>query len=144
MENATKALLIAAAVLIAILLISLGVGVFNSASEQMESADLSEYQIQQFNDKFKKYENTSVSGSDVNALLDTVFNHNMAQEEAATRVAIEWGSNANGKPTGWANITTTAKPTASYKKVSTKCFLSTIKGTSPLVEETFHLTQNII
>ena len=119
MENAVKALLIAAAVLVAILLISLGVGIFNSASEQMEGADLSQYQIQQFNDKFKKYEGTNKSGSDVNALLEVVFNHNMSQEESSNRVAIDWGSNTKGKPTNWANVTTTAKPTASYKKVST-------------------------
>ena len=88
MENAVKALLIAAAVLVAILLISLGVGIFNSASEQMEGADLSEYQIQQFNDKFKKYEGTSKSGSDVNALLDTVFSHNNSQEDNSTGVKV--------------------------------------------------------
>jgi type III secretory pathway component EscT len=55
MENATKALLIAAAVLIAVLLISLVMGVLNSGAEQVDNADLSEYEIQQFNDKFNKY-----------------------------------------------------------------------------------------
>ena len=73
MENAVKALLIAAAVLIAILIISLGLVVYNRASETVNSAgDLSEYQIQQFNEKFLKYQGTSVSGTDVNALLQTV------------------------------------------------------------------------
>lgn len=88
MENATKALLIAAAVLIAILLISLGVGVFSTASEQMGSADLSEYEIQRFNDKFRNYEGTSVTGAEVNSMIDTVFNHNLAQEDNTTCVAI--------------------------------------------------------
>ena len=78
MENATKALLIAAAVLIAILLISLGVGVFNSASEQMDKADLSEYEAQKFNDKFTPYAGTNISGSDVNALVEAVVNSNNA------------------------------------------------------------------
>ena len=118
MENAVKALLIAAAVLVAILLISLGVGIFNSASEQMEGADLSEYQIQQFNDKFKKYEGTSKSGSDVNALLEVVFNHNMSEEDASNRVAVTF-SGTTGKPEGWKNVKTTSKPTKSYTKVST-------------------------
>ena len=53
MENATKALLIAAAVLVAILIISLGLVVYNMASETVDNAgNLDEYQIQQFNEKF--------------------------------------------------------------------------------------------
>ena len=48
--------MIAAAVLVAILIISLGIGVFNSASEQMGDMDLTEYQKQQFNEKFTKYD----------------------------------------------------------------------------------------
>ncbi|MBQ2835543.1 MAG: hypothetical protein IJE68_01745 [Clostridia bacterium] len=90
MENATKALLIAAAVLVAILIISLGIGIFNTASEQAENAgDLTQYEIQTFNDKFKKYEGDSRTGSDVNALLDTVFSHNNAQEDTSTCVEVE-------------------------------------------------------
>lgn len=113
MENATKALLIAASVLIVILLISLGVGIFTSAEEQMGNADLSEYQVRQFNDKFKKYEGTSVSGSDVNALLETVFNHNMNND-----VKLQVKCTAKTKPTTWKDVTAT-KPTLSYAKFST-------------------------
>lgn len=92
MENATKALLIAAAVLIAILIISLGIVVYNKASEAMGSIDMNEYQIQQFNDKFKKYEGINVSGSEVNAMLETVFNHNNSQEDSSTCVAVTGAS----------------------------------------------------
>lgn len=104
MENATKALLIAAAVLVAILIISLGLVVYNMASETVDNAgNLDEYQIQQFNQKFKKYEGTSVSGSDVNALINTVFNHNLAQEDETTRVSVTVDENevidANDTPT---------------------------------------------
>ena len=89
MENATKALMIAAAILVAILVISLGIGIFNSASEQAEGAgDLSEYEVQTFNDKFTKYNGTNVSGSDVNAMLKTVFNHNQVQEDETTQVTV--------------------------------------------------------
>ncbi|MBQ2835540.1 MAG: hypothetical protein IJE68_01730 [Clostridia bacterium] len=92
MENATKALLIAAAVLVAILIISLGIGIFNTASEQAEGAgDLTQYQIQTFNDKFRKYEGDSRSGADVNALLQTVFSHNNAQEGTDTCVEVKNG-----------------------------------------------------
>ena len=83
MENATKALLIAAAVLIAILIISLGVVVYQKASEAVNGAgDLSEYEIEQFNAKFTKYQGSNVSGSEVNAMVQTVVNHNNAESRA--------------------------------------------------------------
>lgn len=89
MENAVKALLIAAAVLVAILIISLGLVVYNRASETVNSAgDLSEYQIQQFNEKFLKYEGISVTGAEVNAMLQTVFNHNQNQDDTSTCVEV--------------------------------------------------------
>lgn len=89
MENAIKALLIAAAVIIAVLIISLVMGVFNTGSEQVNNnSDLSEYQIQQFNDKFTKYEGKNVSASKANAMIKTVFNHNLAQEDSSTMVEI--------------------------------------------------------
>ena len=89
MENATKALLIAAAVLVAILIISIGLIIYNRASETVNTAgDLSEYQIQQFNSKFTEYEGTNVSGADVNALLKTVFNHNISQNDLTKIIAV--------------------------------------------------------
>lgn len=114
MENATKALMIAAAILVAILVISLGIGIFNNASEQAEGAgDLSEYQVQQFNDKFTKYNGENVSGSEVNAMLKTVFNHNQVQEDATTMVTVGVGTAAATNDT----ITTTM--TTAPAKVST-------------------------
>lgn len=85
MENATKALLIAAAVLVAILIISLGLVVYNMAAETVNnSANLSEYEIQAFNEKFTKYLGDNISGTTVNALISTSFNHNLAQEDDNT------------------------------------------------------------
>jgi len=117
MENATKALLIAAAVLVAILLISLGIGVFNLGAEQMGNADLTEYEIQTVNGKFDKYFGTSVSGTDVNALLSALFNHNMSQEDAVTRVEVKL-TKSNGI-TKKATYKTDAKPASPYAEVST-------------------------
>lgn len=92
MENATKALLIAAAVLVAILIISLGLVVYNMAAETVNnSANLSEYEIQSFNEKFTKYLGENKSGTNVNAMINTVFNHNLAQEDdnAGRKVSVE-------------------------------------------------------
>ena len=76
MENATKALLIAAAVLIAIILISLGLAVVRQGQEAVINADLSEAEATAFNNKFTVYEGTNVATSRVNAMLNAVFAHN--------------------------------------------------------------------
>lgn len=108
MENATKALLIAAAVLVAILIISLGLIIYNMASETVENAgDLSEYEIQQHNDKFEKYVGEGLTGSTINAMLKTVFNHNLAEGEDGALVEVK----------GSATLTTGASQPAD--KVST-------------------------
>lgn len=77
MENATKALLIAAAVLVAILIISLGLVVYNMAAETIDSVNFSGQEITAFNDKFTQYEGSNVRGSEVNAMLKTVLTSNM-------------------------------------------------------------------
>lgn len=79
MENATKALLIAAAVLIAILIISLGLVIYNQAAETVDSVNMSSQQIQAFNDQFLKYNGSGKRGTEVNALLKTVLNNNMSE-----------------------------------------------------------------
>lgn len=89
MENAVKALLIAAAVLIAILIISLGLVVYNKASETANNAgDLSEYEIQQHNEKFTRYQSTNASGAEVNAMLTTVFNHNLLLDNVDDMITV--------------------------------------------------------
>lgn len=76
MENATKALLIAAAVLVTILVISLGLVIYNKASEAVDGVDMSANQIQAFNEKFEQYNGTR-RGSEIKAMMKTVFNHNL-------------------------------------------------------------------
>lgn len=83
MENATKALLIAAAILIAIVLISIGVFVLRQGQDAMSSADMSEAQILAFNSKFESYGGTQ-RGSQVKALIDRVIASNREQTADTT------------------------------------------------------------
>ena len=76
MENATKALLIAAAVLVAIIIISITLVIVNQGQEAASGADLSELEAAEFNSTFLSYEKGNVSTTQVNALLNTVFQHN--------------------------------------------------------------------
>ena len=71
MENASKALIIAGAILLAILLISLGIMVYNQAKGTVNDADLSAEAAQTFNTKFTSYGGTQ-SGTKLNSLLDAV------------------------------------------------------------------------
>ena len=77
MENATKALLIASAVLIAILIISLGLVVYNSSAETVKQANLSSQEVSASNEKFTRYNGKHKRGSEVNAMLNTVLNANV-------------------------------------------------------------------
>ena len=73
MENATKALIIAGAVIITILVISLGVMVFkNYRDSVLDNSSLDEEEITEFNSQFTEYLGNTVPGSQVNALIQTV------------------------------------------------------------------------
>ena len=78
MENASKALIIAGSVLIAILLISLGLIIFKSTSGVTgQTQDLGKtLAVQQFNSQFLKYCGDSVKGSQVRTLCDVIIAHN--------------------------------------------------------------------
>ena len=70
MENASKALIIAGSILIAIIIISLGVMVFrNMSGSVQENASLTKEQMVAFNNKILPYIGNNVSGSQVNALI---------------------------------------------------------------------------
>ena len=96
MDNATKALLIAAAVLVAIIIISLGVYVVSLAQNQMKGAEsgLNDVEIQSFNSTYKSYEGTSVSGTKVKALVDAVYNHNLTESDESRKIELVDGTNA--------------------------------------------------
>ena len=75
MENASKALIIAGAILLAILLISLGIMIFNQASSTLEGGGgMDDAQKSTFNAKFQKYESESagIKGSMVKALINEI------------------------------------------------------------------------
>lgn len=78
MENATKALLIAGAVLLVIMIISVGLMIFNSANGQISSAisSMNQQEKDQFNQKFLGYEGNQISGSTVKTLISSVITHN--------------------------------------------------------------------
>lgn len=81
MENAVKALLIAAGMFIALLLISLIVILYNDVSEyyasQHENKELE--QVAEFNAKFENYNRKNVRGSDLLSLMNRVIDYNASE-----------------------------------------------------------------
>lgn len=78
MENATKALLIAGSILIAILLIAMGVKIFNSTSGTTQSAQstMDATAITTFNTQFTGFLNKPITASQANTLEQKVIASN--------------------------------------------------------------------
>ena len=99
MENASKALIIAGSVLIAVMLVTLGIFVFNTvANKATDTSKLTEQEIASFNSIFSGYEGESVPGVRVNALIKTVMNSNIssAVEEKGTYITIKYPASSGG------------------------------------------------
>lgn len=78
MENASKALLIAGAILICILLIAVGMYVYKSAQGTITTAaaQMGQQEKEMYNATISKYIGNSKKGSDVKLLIDTVISNN--------------------------------------------------------------------
>lgn len=115
MENASKALIIAGSILIAIMIISLGIYIFKQYSSfAKENADLSEQEISAFNSKITSYLGEGISGSQVNALLQYCLANNMsAQQSGETYKCITVKQN---------DVELVGKDSDKYKKVETGKF----------------------
>ena len=89
MENASKALIIAGAILLAILIISLGIMIYNQAAGVVNNNSMTEAEVNSFNQKFEQYIGNNVRGSTVNALISAVNTNNMSTDDTSERVTLE-------------------------------------------------------
>ena len=88
MENASKALIIAGAILLAILLITLGIVVYNQAAGVINNNPMSDVEAQQFNQKFLQYDGEQ-RGVTVRSLIQTVLSNNMSADDVDRQVEID-------------------------------------------------------
>ena len=89
MENASKALIIAGAILLAILLISLGIFVFTQAQDTLGTINLNDQEVMAFNNKLIPYQG-KIRGSQLKQLFNLVDSNNAsANAEGATEKIIE-------------------------------------------------------
>ena len=117
MENASKALIIAGAILLAILLISLGIMIFNQAQDTVDNSGMSQAEITAFNNKFLKYEGTQ-KGSVAKSLINEVLATNQTLSDAEkVKVTVVKKGNGTAITTATATPTTSAVDTAQSYEV---------------------------
>ena len=91
MENASKALIIAGAILLAILLISLGIFIFTGAQDTAKNAGgLESQEAATFNASILKYEGTGKSASDIRSMKNEVIaaNKRLTQKGVTSLIKI--------------------------------------------------------
>lgn len=96
MENASKALLIAGSILIVILLIAVGVRVFNSTSGTKDSVEetMSSTEVVTFNNKFMPYIGKNKTKSEVISLVNAIIANNVTYN---TKIKVEYKIKVNGQ-----------------------------------------------
>ena len=87
MENASKALIIAGAILLAILIIGLGMFIYNQAADTLGSTDLTGQQVDSYNREFLQYEGVR-QGSEVRTLVNNVKAHNRNANDPSEQIQI--------------------------------------------------------
>lgn len=96
MENASKALIIAGAILISILIISFGVIILGQGSDVINSSNMSDVEITTYNGKFEAYEGDRVAASNVKQLCRIVSTHNTQNSDPGKIITVYNGTNGTG------------------------------------------------
>ena len=101
MENTSKALIIAGAILISILLISVGVLIMNSTGNTQQSVqeNADTIAIRTFNSNFTPYEGEDQSASQIRSLISAVKSSNAKSENQIELKGVTTGLKANKKYT---------------------------------------------
>ncbi len=90
MENASKALIIAGAILLSILIISLGIFIFQQAKGAVNTDSIDQMQVDAFNGKFDQYVGTKIRGAQVKALINAVNTNNNTTDDEGKKVEIQY------------------------------------------------------
>lgn len=97
MENASKALIIAGAILLSILIIAIGMFIYNSAQSTVNNSltTMTTQEIDAFNNQFVSYEQRQ-SGSNVKALIGRLIaNSNTYVDECAKVPEVQYNANSD-------------------------------------------------
>ena len=108
MENASKALIIAGAILLAIIIISLGIMVVNNARSQIGTANLDSTNLQAFNTQWDMYTGNTQTAAQVDALCSAAIASNAAEKRGSGRYVTVVGADAAADAAAGKVVTATA------------------------------------
>lgn len=113
MENATKALIIAGAILVSILIISIGIVIVNAGMgvQDVATGKMDAQAIQAFNATFINYSGEQ-RGSSVKTLLQAIIANNAANKDTQVTVSGSFGTDPN-------TVMATVKATSRYTVIIT-------------------------
>lgn len=120
MENASKALIIAGAILLAISIIGIGMYVYQQAAGAMQGIGMDKEQIATYNGEFETYEGNK-NGATVRNLCDLIRNHNLANsDDASKQITLVSGKvDAEGDISGHTAGSTTTEINTIKQKIKT-------------------------
>ena len=96
MENASKALIIAGAILLSILIITLGLNVYRQAKDSTGSANLDAQEISTHNSQFDTtYSPGTIKGSQVLSLITTVQQNNEKYDDRKVSISVSGKSDVD-------------------------------------------------
>lgn len=98
MENASKALIIAGAILLSILIIGLGMAVYNNASSTTGKANLDPQEISAHNSQFLAYEGKQ-KGSNIRTLVNAIRTNNRDYTDRMIKITNNMANVAAAKVT---------------------------------------------
>ncbi len=100
MENASKALIIAGAILLSILLISLGIAVYQQAKSTTSSSNLDSTQIEAFNSKWDTYTTRTQTASDIRSMISALVAHNSTEANSGDEryINVSCGEKESNEP----------------------------------------------
>lgn len=116
MENASKALLIAGAILLAILIISLGLMAYQQAKNSVGSSNLSKTEIETFNSQWENYLGNNKTASEVRSLFSAVIAHNATEDNLGTGRKVKIGTSEPSSIPTDIDFSKTYKVEATYDK----------------------------
>ena len=138
MENASKALIIAGAILLAILIISLGILIYNQASGVVNNNAMSEVELNNFNQKFTQYEGVA-RGTTVRGIYQAVLSNNITQDSTDRQIEVDGPSTMDETDVQLPDdLNENIRTGASY---TVSCEMGTDGGEAGLVQ-VIHITEN--
>ena len=132
MENASKALIIAGAILLSILIIAVGIYIFNNAQGTIDEsiASMNTQEIEGFNSQFTSYSNKQ-SGANVKALIGRLIANSSTYQDQPGKVPTVKVQNV----TGVTNTTSNSRPLTACIVIKVTTSSSSLVSLTSLIKD---------